>query len=61
MIITEHFVFIHMHKTGGQTLNDIIQRCIPAHRTVGYHFPHNEIPPEFAALPRVSVALLDAN
>ena len=25
MIITEHFVFIHMHKTGGQTLNDIIQ------------------------------------
>ena len=55
MIITEHFVFIHMHKTGGQTLNDIIQRCIPAHRTVGYHFPHNEIPPEFAALPRVGM------
>ena len=55
MIITEHFVFIHMHKTGGQTLNDIIQRCIPAHRTVGYHFPHNKIPPEFATLPRVGM------
>ena len=55
MIITEHFVFIHMHKTGGQTLNDIIQRCVSAHRTVGYHFPHSEIPPEFAALPRVGM------
>ncbi len=55
MIITEHFVFIHMHKTGGQTLNDIIQRCISGHRRVGYHFPYSKIPPEFAALPRVGM------
>ena len=55
MIITEHFVFIHMHKTGGQTLNDIIQRCISGHQTVGYHFPYSEIPSEFSALPRVGM------
>jgi tetratricopeptide (TPR) repeat protein len=55
MIITEHFVFIHMHKTGGQTLNDIIQRCISGHRRVGYHFPYSKVPPEFAALPRVGM------
>lgn len=55
MIITEHFVFIHMHKTGGQTLNDIIKRCMPAHQMVGYHFPCSEIPPKYSALPRVGM------
>ena len=55
MIITEHFVFIHMHKTGGQTLNDIIERCVPGHQRVGYHFPYSEIPPEYSALPRVGM------
>jgi hypothetical protein len=49
MIVTEKFVFIHMHKTGGQTLNDIITRCMPAHRVIGYHFPRSEIPPDCAA------------
>ena len=55
MIVTEHFVFIHMHKTGGQTLNDIITRCIPAHQTVGYHYPCSKIPQESRALPRVGM------
>jgi hypothetical protein len=55
MLITKRFVFIHMHKTGGQTLNDIIRRCIPSHQDVGYHFPHDKIPPEFDALPRVGM------
>jgi tetratricopeptide (TPR) repeat protein len=55
MIITESFVFIHMHKTGGQTLNDIIKRCIPDNRVIGYHYPRCEIPPEFAKLPVVGL------
>ncbi len=55
MITTEHFVFMHMHKTGGQTLNDIIQRCIPSHRVVGYHYPSSEIPAPCKALPRVGM------
>lgn len=55
MIITEHFVFIHMHKTGGQTLNDVIQRCISTQRTVGYHYPCSEIPAQSSALPRVGM------
>jgi tetratricopeptide (TPR) repeat protein len=53
MIVTEKFVFIHMHKTGGQSLNDIIERCIPDHRVIGYHYPRAEIPPEFVELPVV--------
>ncbi|MGI9262898.1 MAG: tetratricopeptide repeat protein [Woeseiaceae bacterium] len=55
MIVTERFVFIHMHKTGGQTLNDIIQSCIPGHQVVGYHYPRAEVPPEAAALPVVGI------
>ena len=55
MIVTERFVFIHLHKTGGQSLNDIIARAIPDHRVVGYHFPRAEVPAEAAGLPRVGM------
>ncbi len=55
MIITERFVFIHMHKTGGQTLNDIIEHCISDCRVIGYHYPRGEIPPESAELPVVGM------
>jgi tetratricopeptide (TPR) repeat protein len=51
MIITERFVFIHMHKTGGQTLSDVITDCIADHRVIGYHYPRSLIPQEFAGLP----------
>jgi len=55
MIITDSFVFIHMHKTGGQTLNDIIKRCIPENRVIGYHYPRSEIPAESADLPVIGM------
>jgi len=55
MIVTERFVFIHLHKTGGRTLNDIITRCIPHSRVIGYHYPRSEIPAESADLPVVGL------
>ncbi len=55
MITTEQFVFIHMHKTGGQTLNHIIERCIPGYRPIGYHYPCHLLPPECADLPLVGI------
>lgn len=55
MIITERFVFIHMHKTGGQTLNNVISRCVENHESVGYHFPRREIPERAASLPVVGM------
>ena len=55
MIVTDRFVFIHMHKTGGQTLNDVITRCVPGHRVVGYHYPRTEIPTDAAGLPVVGM------
>lgn len=55
MIVTEKFVFIHLHKTGGQSLNDIIRRCITGYAVVGYHFPRSEVPPDSASLPIVGM------
>lgn len=55
MIITERFVFIHMHKTGGQTLNDAISDCIRKHTVVGYHFPRRMVPQEYSNLPVVGL------
>jgi tetratricopeptide (TPR) repeat protein len=55
MIITERFVFIHMHKTGGQTLNNVISRCIENHAAIGYHFPRRGIPERAAGLPVVGM------
>jgi Flp pilus assembly protein TadD/quercetin dioxygenase-like cupin family protein len=55
MIITDRFVFIHLHKTGGQSLNDAIASCIPGHKMVGYHFPYAEIPAEARDLPVVGI------
>jgi len=55
MIVTEKFAFIHLHKTGGQTLNDVIRRAIPGHEVVGYHFPRRELPEQYAHLPVVAV------
>ncbi len=51
MIITESFVFMHMHKTGGQTLNEIILRSDPAAQQAGYHYPISKIPRRSASLP----------
>ena len=55
MIITDRFVFVHMHKTGGQFLNEIIARCIPDQRTIGYHLPRSEVPQESLHLPVVGM------
>ena len=55
MIVTDRFVFVHMHKTGGQTINRIIAECIPGHRVIGYHYPFSEVPDEAADLPIVGM------
>lgn len=55
MIITERFVFVHMHKTGGQSLNAIIQCTIPSYQFIGYHYPQSEIPAYSSNLPIVGI------
>ena len=55
MIVTDRFVFVHMHKTGGQTINKIIGNCIADHRVVGYHYPIAECPDDARELPVVGI------
>ena len=55
MIITERFVFVHMHHTGGKALTDIIEQCVAEYQTIGTHYPRSEVPGEFAALPVIGM------
>lgn len=54
MIATGHFVFVHVHKTGGQSLIRIISRCFPDHEVIGYHYPYPLRPDQYARLPVVA-------
>ena len=55
MITTDKFVFIHMHKTGGQSLGHILEACIPSTKHIGYHYPYHMLPEEYADLPVVGM------
>ena len=55
MIVTKRFVFIHMHKTGGQSINQSLLNCVDGARELGYHYPHVLLPQEFAHLPLVGL------
>jgi hypothetical protein len=50
MLVTEKFVFIHLHKCGGTFINDAVVHCVP-HEQVGYHLPYKFVPAEFKHLP----------
>ena len=53
MIITDRFVFLHLHKSGGTFVNEGLMRHLPDARHVGYHLPRTMIPPEAQHLPVV--------
>lgn len=54
MIKTDRFVFIHVHKTGGRSLNGVIGQCM-AQQPIGYHYPYALLPEEHRHLPVVAV------
>lgn len=51
MIITDRFVFLHLHKSGGTFVNELLMQCLPDARQYGYHLPRTLIPPEARHLP----------
>jgi len=51
MIATPEFVFVHLHKTGGQFVNRLLLQHYPGAHTVGYHQPRSEAPESLRALP----------
>jgi hypothetical protein len=51
MIVTNRFVFLHLHKSGGTFVNECLLRFLPDARQVGYHLPRSMTPPEATHLP----------
>jgi hypothetical protein len=51
VIATGHFVFLHLHKSGGTFVNEWLLRFFPDARQIGYHLPRRLIPAEFSSLP----------
>ncbi|HKT32331.1 MAG TPA: hypothetical protein VJS89_07560 [Gammaproteobacteria bacterium] len=51
MIATQRFLFVHLHKTGGQFVNRVLLRYLPDAHAIGYHLPRSAAPPELRALP----------
>ncbi len=55
MIVTNQFVFVHLHKSGGTFVGKIILELFPEARQIGYHYPITMIPPEHQNLPVLGV------
>ncbi|MGB3511967.1 MAG: hypothetical protein WBA93_22555 [Microcoleaceae cyanobacterium] len=55
MIITDKFVFVHLHKSGGTFVGKIILELFPQARQIGYHYPITMIPSEYQNLPVLGV------
>ncbi len=45
MIVTDHFVFLHLHKSGGTFVNEALLSFVPGARAIGYHLPRRFVPP----------------
>ena len=51
MIVTEHFVYIHVSRTGGTFLNKLIMNQVPGARMLQYHGHLEDLPAAYANLP----------
>jgi len=51
MIVTDQFVFIHLHKSGGTFVLSFLQQFESTAKMIGYHLPYRELPEEFRRLP----------
>ncbi|MBL8201687.1 MAG: hypothetical protein JNK40_11990 [Chromatiales bacterium] len=55
MMVTEWFVFLHLHKSGGSFVNEGLRRHVPGAREVGYHLPASLIPAAARQLPVIGL------
>lgn len=51
MIVCDRLVSIHLHKSGGTFVNQLLLQCVPGARQLGYHLPYCELPAEYRTLP----------
>lgn len=51
MIVTNHFIYIHVSRTGGAFLNKLILEQVPGARMIQYHGHLRDLPAEYSHLP----------
>ena len=51
MIITDKFVFVHLPRSGGTFISEVIRKFFPSTHEIGYHLPRALLPKEFSHLP----------
>ena len=51
MIVTEKFVFVHLPRSGGTFISELIRKFFRSAREIGYHLPRTLLPKEYSHLP----------
>jgi hypothetical protein len=51
MLITDKFVFLHLPRSGGTFVYDVVRKFFPSAREIGYHLPRELLPGEYSHLP----------
>ena len=55
MICTSKFTFMHLHKTGGQSISDALLHCVKDAEQIGYHLPLRLLPEQAKSRPIIGV------
>jgi hypothetical protein len=56
MIVTDKFIFVHLPRTGGTFVSEVIRKFFPSAREIGHHLPRELLPREFSHLPVLGTA-----
>jgi hypothetical protein len=51
MIVTDKFVFVHLPRSGGTFVSEVIRKFFPSAHEIGYHLPRTLLPREYSHLP----------
>jgi hypothetical protein len=51
MIVTDKFVFVHLPRTGGTFVTEVINKFFPSAHEIGHHLPRELLPREYSHLP----------
>ncbi|MBI2209588.1 MAG: hypothetical protein HYU47_03170 [Deltaproteobacteria bacterium] len=51
MLVTDKFVFVHLPRTGGTFVYEVIRKFFPSAHEIGYHLPRELLPREYSRLP----------
>jgi hypothetical protein len=51
LIVTDKFVFVHLPRSGGTFVSEVIAKFFPSFHEIGYHLPRILLPREYSHLP----------